>query len=56
LFLPQHHFHGSNAGLPVTTLLIYAAGLIVVFVVLAVVALIYLTVLDEDHEHDGNKD
>jgi hypothetical protein len=56
LFPPQRHFHGSNAGSSVTTLLIYSAGLIVVFVVLAVVALIYLTVLDEDNEHDGNKD
>ena len=38
------------------TLLVYAAGLIVAFVILAVVALIYLTILADDNEDDGNKD
>jgi hypothetical protein len=43
-------------GSSVTTLLVYAAGLIVGFVVLAVVALIYLTILNEDNDDNGNKD
>ena len=36
-----------------TLLLIYAAGLIVSFVVLAVVALIYLTIPDDDNDNKG---
>ena len=43
--------------LSVTTLLIYSSGLIVGFVVLAVVALIYLTIpQDDDNEDNRNKD
>ncbi len=38
-----------------TTILVYGAGLIVGFFVLAVVALIYLTILAEDNPDDGNK-
>jgi len=40
----------------VTTLLVYAAGLLVRFVVLGVVAFVYVIVADENKEHDDNKD
>jgi len=40
----------------VTTLLVYAAGLLVSFVVLGVVAFVYVIVADENKEHDDNKD
>jgi hypothetical protein len=44
-----------NRGSSVNTLLIYAAGLIVVLIVLAIVALVQLTLLDENKKN-GNKD
>ena len=52
---PAPFFTAHNRGSSVNTLLVYAAGLIVVLIVLAVVALVQLTLLNENKKN-GNKD
>jgi hypothetical protein len=50
----QQVFHGSGVGAFVTTLLIYAAGLLVSFIVLVAVAFVYV-IMSEDDKNDQDK-
>jgi len=47
-------FHGSGAGAFVTTFLIYAAALLVSFIVLVIVAFVYV-IMNEDDKDDQHK-